>query len=248
MSYGATPPAVGLVLAAGLHEPAPGDSAWYGNAWHAGERNLPPASISAFRNGQDPVSFRQSLCYMMGLTRTGEPRPGGPFDFSGDPVTGEGELDTVPGDKRLMLACGPVTLAPGQSQELSVAIAVGQGGDRLASITDLRQIAPWPYEANTGVAEPWGPPRPRALTITGVQPNPFNPTTTVSFRLARPASHLRWRLYDLLGQVVREDELGAQAAGEHRWVLRGEELSSGLYLLSLEGDGVRETTRVLLLK
>lgn len=142
--YGTTPPAVGMVLYSGLHVPSPGDSAWYGNAWHADERNLPTSSFSHYINGTDPHHFRQSLHYMSGLDINGAPRPAGPFDYSGDPVAGTGDLDPLAADKRMMIACGPVTLASGQSQELSVVIAVGQGADRLASLSDLRMVVPYP--------------------------------------------------------------------------------------------------------
>jgi hypothetical protein len=145
--YGDTPPALGLVLGAGLYEPSPGDSAWHGNAWHPDERNLPATSFTFYINGLDPHHHWESFYTMAGLTMDGAPRPAGPFDFTGDPVTGTGLLDTNPADKRMMLACGPVAFAPGQRQELNAAIAVGQGLDRLSSLTDLRQTAPWPLDA-----------------------------------------------------------------------------------------------------
>lgn len=142
--YGDSPPAVGLALCAGLHEPAPGDSAWYGNAWHPDRRNLPATSFSFYINGLDPHHYLESFYTMKGLTRDGAPRPAGPYDYTGDPVAGTGWLDVNPADKRLMLACGPVAFAPGQRQEMNAVIAVGQGADRLGSLADLRQTAPWP--------------------------------------------------------------------------------------------------------
>jgi hypothetical protein len=61
------------------------------------------------------------------------------FQVSGDPVAGTGWLDSNPNDRRLMLSAGPFTMAPGDSQEVVAAIIIGQGSDRLTSITALKQ-------------------------------------------------------------------------------------------------------------
>lgn len=143
-SYGATPPAVGCMLFAGLHVPSTGDSAWYGNSWHADEVNLPAAAISSYTNGTDPHHFRQTFYSMQGLDGMGQPRPEGPFAWAGDPVAGTGSLDPAPADKRALLACGPVAFPPGQTQELTAVLAVGQGQDRLESIRDLEATMPLP--------------------------------------------------------------------------------------------------------
>ncbi len=66
------------------------------------------------------------------------------FLFSGDPITQTGHIDGLgtsyspaPGDRRLLLSSGPVTLAPGDTQEVMVAVVVGLVVDRLSSISVL---------------------------------------------------------------------------------------------------------------
>src|SRR5207245_2238128 len=60
------------------------------------------------------------------------------FQVSGDPVSGTGWLDSDPGDRRLLISSGPFAMAPGDAQEIVLAIVIGQGSNRLASISALR--------------------------------------------------------------------------------------------------------------
>jgi hypothetical protein len=83
-------------------------------------------------------------------------------------------------------------------------------------------------------------------------PNPFNPATTISYSLPR-AARVRLAIYSLRGELVATLVNGeAQAAGAHRvtWLGRnrgGGGVASGVYLLSLEEDGVRRASRKMLL-
>ncbi|HPF34832.1 MAG TPA: YCF48-related protein [Candidatus Krumholzibacteria bacterium] len=83
-------------------------------------------------------------------------------------------------------------------------------------------------------------------------PNPFNPSTTLTFRLAQPGE-VRLDLHGLDGRRVRTLVLGARAAGPHavRWDGRddtGRAAPSGLYLARLiTGDDVR-TQRLQLVR
>jgi len=63
------------------------------------------------------------------------------FCFNGDPVTNTGWLDHTPGDKRILVSSGPFTMPAGAEQEIVAAVLVGQGTDRLASVTELRKTA-----------------------------------------------------------------------------------------------------------
>jgi hypothetical protein len=61
--------------------------------------------------------------------------------YSGDPVTNIGWLSTVPTDQRQMTNVGPFQLVEGEEDlEIVVAYVVGQGSDRLNSITVAREI------------------------------------------------------------------------------------------------------------
>lgn len=75
---------------------------------------------------------------------------------------------------------------------------------------------------------------PEDFVVVGNYPNPFNPSTTISFAL--PASaRVTLRVFDVLGRVVEvvaEDELFAE--GRHGVRFDGSSLASGVYLYRFE--------------
>jgi hypothetical protein len=66
------------------------------------------------------------------------------YVLAGDPVKGSGWLDGSfwpPDDRRMMMSTGPFTMQPMDTQEVVVAVCVGQGTDRLSSVTALRAVS-----------------------------------------------------------------------------------------------------------
>lgn len=128
--YGSTPPSVGYDF-------------FQGPIGDLGQR-LPMTSFNKYINGTDPASKDETYNYMKGLQPDGSPLINEvtgdttTFFVSGDPVAGTGWLDNAPADRRMQLTSGPFTFAPGDTQEVVAAIIVGQGGDRLSSITVLK--------------------------------------------------------------------------------------------------------------
>lgn len=83
-------------------------------------------------------------------------------------------------------------------------------------------------------------------------PNPFNPSTSVAFDLARDG-RVRVQIYDMRGSLVRTLVDGQLPAGAHsvRWDGRdvaGRGVASGTYLLRLQADGQDLRRRMMLLK
>jgi hypothetical protein len=123
--YGTTPPAVGIDLLAG-----PG--------------GLGLTSFGRYVNGGDPSNALQVYHVLQGLLASGAPAIDpttslpAKFQVTGDPVAGTGWLDDTPSDRRMLLGSGPLTLSPGQSLDVTYAIVVGQGSNRLSSILELR--------------------------------------------------------------------------------------------------------------
>ena len=78
-------------------------------------------------------------------------------------------------------------------------------------------------------------------------PNPFNPTTNISFYLQKK-SEVKLIIYDILGQEVTTLVDGLKAAGRHRTVFDARGLASGLYFYKLETNDNVITKKMLLIK
>lgn len=93
---------------------------------------------------------------------------------------------------------------------------------------------------------------PRALAITAVVPNPFNPSTTVRFEV--PAtSHVRVTIHDMRGRLVRTLADAEMGAGRHvaRWNGRddrGETVATGVYLLRVDDGRAKRSAKLVLAK
>jgi hypothetical protein len=101
-------------------------------------------SFNKYINGTDPHSPIESYNYMQGDSISGAPlvSPDGDtttFMHPGDPVTGEGWIDVAADDRRFMMSTGPFDMMPGDTQEIVAAILVGQGNNRLESISKLKE-------------------------------------------------------------------------------------------------------------
>jgi hypothetical protein len=82
---------------------------------------------------------------------------------------------------------------------------------------------------------------PRAFTLHGNYPNPFNPTTTVRFDLPEAAS-VRLEVYDLAGRQVWTQAAQAFGAGtNHSLRVDASALASGVYVYRLVADATTET-------
>jgi hypothetical protein len=88
--------------------------------------------------------------------------------------------------------------------------------------------------------------------LRGNFPNPFNPTTTISYNL--PASgKVKLGVYNLRGQLVRTLVNEAKSAGDHKVVWdgkdeRGNTMSSGIYFYRLDTGKHSETRKMMLMK
>ena len=65
--------------------------------------------------------------------------------FSGDPVANVGWLYTSETDQRIMLNTGPFQLEVGKPVSMIFAYIVGQGANRLESISKAREIAEYTH-------------------------------------------------------------------------------------------------------
>ncbi|RJP73422.1 MAG: T9SS C-terminal target domain-containing protein [Candidatus Zixiibacteriota bacterium] len=93
---------------------------------------------------------------------------------------------------------------------------------------------------------PLPPPLPAGFSLTA-HPNPFNPQTTIGYRLPAPG-YLRLRVYDTAGREVATLAEGWRAAGAYEARFDGSGLVSGVYVVKLESGEYEAQTKVVLLK
>lgn len=93
---------------------------------------------------------------------------------------------------------------------------------------------------------------PTRTALLGAVPNPFNPSTKLSFEMAA-AGHARLKVYDTAGRLVVTLVDGHHDAGNHHVIWEGRDAagrmaSAGVYLYRLEAGGYVETRRMTLVK
>jgi hypothetical protein len=133
--------------------------------------NLGLSSFNKYINGTDPDNFDETYGFMQGLTKEGVPYEyeGDTLMFvhTGDPVTGEGDLDIAPADRRWMQTTGPVTFNPGDSTEILIALIVGQGSNNLTSVTVVKNLDVFAQKLyEEGFNPPAAPARPVVTVAT----------------------------------------------------------------------------------
>jgi len=101
--------------------------------------------------------------------------------------------------------------------------------------------------ATSNVSEPIG-----KTALVGNSPNPFNPSTQITYQLEQ-GNHVVLAVYNILGQKVQTLVDGFQAAGTQSavWNGRNEDgstASSGMYFCRLESGNTIQTQKMLLTK
>lgn len=91
------------------------------------------------------------------------------------------------------------------------------------------------------------PAEPEVLVLDQNSPNPFNPSTSITYRLAVP-THVRLHVFDALGRRVMTVVDGVREAGAHRVRVDASALAGGVYVYVLEAGAQRQARRMVLLK
>ena len=78
-------------------------------------------------------------------------------------------------------------------------------------------------------------------------PNPFNPRITLALRVPR-AGPVKLAIYDCSGRLVATPWQGEIEAGGHEIQFEAEDLTSGLYLVCLDGRGFSLSEKIVLLQ
>ena len=88
---------------------------------------------------------------------------------------------------------------------------------------------------------------PKNFVLFQNYPNPFNPGTNISFSIPSPGI-VKIVIYDMLGKEVAELINSELPAGKHSIYFNGSNVSSGLYIYTLEADNFKASKKMLLLK
>jgi hypothetical protein len=88
---------------------------------------------------------------------------------------------------------------------------------------------------------------PEAFEISGIRPNPFNPTTAISFALPRAAG-VRLSIYNLQGRLLTILVEGRLEAGYHEVTWDAGSLPSGLYFCRLQAEDFQVVRKLVLMK
>jgi hypothetical protein len=162
--FGLAPAAVGYDFFAGPIVQSVGDTAIFDLKKKPGYKNLPASSFGYFAaDGEysdpqpygDVTSAQRYYNLMRGNTPAidldnpdpwtyvnadGDTLPT-KFPLAGDPLLGEGDgndIDSSPGDRRMLINAGPFTLAVGDTQDIVAAVIGGIGDSYLSSVTDVK--------------------------------------------------------------------------------------------------------------
>jgi hypothetical protein len=244
-------------------EPASGDAVAIGMLWLGGPRLVPagarmrPTSHVVYPNGSDPSSTLQYDRTLRGALPWGasmiDSATGLPTAYfsTGDPVAGTGWNATVPSHPHMVLGAQPFTFAPGDTQDIDVAIVIGRGLDRDAAILDLRAAADEARAAfasgfaNLPAFEPYPAPG-RLLAF----PNPAGAGARIAFRVEAATEPVRAIVYDAAGRRVRRLLDAPFVSGRHviEWDGAdddGRRAGAGLYFVRVTIGGREHTARVV---
>jgi len=177
------------------------------------------------------------------------------FWYSGDPVANVGWLYTSETDQRIMLNTGPFQLEVGKPVSMIFAYIVGQGVDRLESITKAREIAEYThnfYLSNFGefpvnVDEYPLAQLPAEFNLEQNFPNPFNSTTKISWQ-SPIAGQQTLKVFDILGNEVATLVNEYRNPGSYEVGFDASTLSSGVYFYKLQAGTFAQTKKMILIK
>ena len=88
---------------------------------------------------------------------------------------------------------------------------------------------------------------PTTHSLNQNSPNPFNPTTIISYSLLK-SGMVTIKIYDITGRFITTLVNGVKRAGAHTAQFEGSTLSSGIYVYTLESNGYRQSRQMILMK
>ncbi|UCG60383.1 MAG: T9SS type A sorting domain-containing protein [Candidatus Zixiibacteriota bacterium] len=254
--YGNSIPTIGFKLLHGPVVPAPTETAIFDNQPLPDYRNLDMTAFNVYHGSLDPDDFEGAYGGMQCLNRVGDPYlyEGSVLAYraSGDPVTGIGDLDYPPEDKKMLLCSGPFDFSPGDSQYVLIKMSVARGPDYIQGVTAVKALLNEDFDPYTSDPGPAPPPLPSSFQVSHPYPNPFNPSTTIEYHLDQ-RERVIVDVYNILGQRVTRLRDQLQWAGDHEVVWdgtnsAGQRVGSGLYFCRVGAGKQAIAVKIMFLK
>ncbi len=101
--------------------------------------------------------------------------------------------------------------------------------------------------STTMSVQPKGSVQPTEYSLSQNFPNPFNPSTSITYSVPA-AGNVSLKVYNIVGQEVATLVNGVHAAGEYRAAFNASSLSSGVYFYRLEAGSTAIVKKMMLLK
>lgn len=88
---------------------------------------------------------------------------------------------------------------------------------------------------------------PNNYSLDNNYPNPFNPTTTITFAIPQQ-EYVSLKVYDVLGKEVATLVNGIKSSGKYSVSFNGRDLASGIYFYTLKAGNFSQTNKMMLVK
>ncbi|MEE4311832.1 MAG: T9SS type A sorting domain-containing protein [candidate division KSB1 bacterium] len=194
--------------------------------------------------GGSPKKLQDAYRFMTGRRHDGSPIVNPvtgdttALTFTGDPLSGEGWLmQGSGGGAGYIIGSGPITMAPGDSQEVIFALAGATGATRDTSILrlfdkidSLKTRYPELLSRRTPFIQ-----LPEHILLSQNYPNPFNGKTIIRYELPQ-AARVKLTIFNILGQEVNTLVDHDQPTDFYAIVFNANDLASGVYFYRLTVD------------
>ncbi len=120
------------------------------------------------------------------------------------------------------------------------------GGRNTANNTNISAVEKFTdFKLTTALQPEQG--LPDVIKLYNNYPNPFNPSTVISYQLALN-SHVFLKVYDITGKLIRTLVDDQQIAGAHKVTFNASSLASGVYFYTLNAGDQSFTKRMVLIR
>jgi hypothetical protein len=109
------------------------------------------------------------------------------------------------------------------------------------SITTIAFTGSTPNSVNDQSSIPTG------FSLSQNFPNPFNPTTTINYSIAKE-SYIQLKVYDVLGRLVTTLVQQKMPAGKHTVQFNADELNSGIYFYEIAAGDFNQSKKMIVIK